>query len=234
MTQSASEILTAGLTRAVAPATPNPTPTPAPAATEPQRSQPFTVAQLRTLAQDAVARGFKTREEAEAALKADGVPDGLDGPAVNPAAAEIDAAFPPAKASEYQMPKLEDENGKYSPAMQQADQEIRSWLVDAKIPAGIGTEILQTAAAFSPKWAAMTQTDRTAHDQAEHGKLQRLWGADYPRKLDLARQLVRELEAKSPGKVIAVLDATGASANAMVIMHLADSAERLLRRKGAL
>jgi hypothetical protein len=235
MTQSASEILISGFGNDAPAATAptQPTVTALRSGDDRNPGETFTPAQQRALASDLVAAGTKTRDEVNAALAADGIQPLDDPDAPLSQAAEIDAAFPPAQPHEYIMPKLVDEAGNHGPELQRADQEIRAWLSDARMPVGVGSEILRSATEFAPRWGAMSPDQRQEHDAGVHEQLRAVWREDYGRKIDLARQLVRELEAKSPGKVIATLEVTGAGADATVIMNLADSAERLLLRKSA-
>lgn len=213
--------------------TPAPTDTPAPAAmpdTPPiASSSNFTPAQLKCMADDLVARGTMTREQADAMLVADGVqieqpkPEGE----LSPEAAEIDALFPPAKPSEYQMPDMGPE---YGPAQQKLDTEARGWLADARFPAGIGSSLLAEVDRTAKAWAKMDDTARRMYAQQEISTLRKLWGDSYEPRVKAAQQLVRELEAKRPG-LARILEESGAGNSAAVIVQVALHAERLLARR---
>jgi hypothetical protein len=56
-------------------------------------------------------------------------------------------------------------------------------------------------------------------------------GPAAPQKLALAQQLIRELEAKSPG-VANFLEATGAGNAATIVVQVAEHASRLAARRG--
>lgn len=193
-------------------------------------SSDFSHEQLRSMAADLVARGTLTRDAADALLFTDGAqieqpkPEGE----LSPEAADIDALFPPAKPSEYQMPNMGETFG---PAQQKLDADSRAWLAEARFPAGIGSALLAEVDKTATAWNKMDATARTLHVQKETSVLQKLWGNDgYAAKVNAARQLIKELERKRPG-IVEILERSGAGNSAQVIAQVALHAERLLARR---
>lgn len=192
-------------------------------------SSDFTPAQLKDLADDLVARGSLTREDAEAMLVVDGVP--LDKPKsegeLSPEAAEIDAMFPPAKPEEYQMPSMGDE---YGPTQHKLDTDARGWLAEARFPAGLGSALLSEIDRVSVAHSKMSDGERQIWAQKEVAVLQNMWGDSYGPRVKAAQQIIKELELKRPG-LVEILEVSGAGNSAFVIAQVALHAERLLARR---
>lgn len=192
-------------------------------------SSDFSPVELRSMADDLVTRGALTRETADAMLTTDGAQ--IEQPKsegeLSPEAADIDSMFPPAKPEEYQMPNMGEIFG---PAQQKLDGDARGWLTEARFPAGIGSSLLSEVNRTATAWNKMDATARTMYAQQEVTALQKLWGDGYAAKVNAARQLIREMEAKRPG-LARILEESGAGNSAQVIAQVALHAERLLARR---
>lgn len=197
-----------------------------------QLSPMFSPDQLRSLADDAVAKGLMTREQANESLALDGVKpqeaateDGL-----SPEAAEIDAFFPPAKPEHYEIPPPLDPKIASDPEYMKFDRASRDWLAAARLPREIGSAIATAADQTARVYPSMTPAQRTAYSQAEFAKLEHMWGDQTNAKINLARQLVDEVAEKHPALTV-YLRESGAGHNAMVVAQLVNQAERLAARR---
>lgn len=184
----------------------------------------FSPAQLQSMADHEVNAGRLTREQANEMLKADNVQ-----PAAQPTEEEkaYDALYPrAASASEYEMPLMGD--GVDEKTAMAADKAARGWLFDAGFDRGRGSSLLKEVDRVSQQHAGMSETERKRYQASERQKLANLWGDKTNEKIGLARQLVQELEAKSPG-LMDILEA-GPGNSAMVISLIAAQAEILFNR----
>lgn len=144
---------------------------------------------------------------------------------------EFDQMFPRAKPEEFTMPKLIGPDDRYTPEIQKFDQTARAWLSESRLPKEIGNAVARSIGETAVQFLKMNEGEREIFARTERAKLDRLWGADAARKIDLAKQLVHELEAKRPG-VFWLLETSGAGNSSFVIAQLAVHAERLLARNG--
>lgn len=195
----------------------------------PQVSGDFTPDQLAQMAQWAVEDGSMTREQADTALKSDGVQP-------QPAPSEIDAhlteiGFAPAKPEEFRLPPMLGEDGRMTPELAAVDKAARGWLSAGRFDAAIGNALAAEANRVGERWQAMNDAQRELYQRTERAKLDRLWGQDAEKNLKLARQLVQEIEAKAPG-IVAFLVETGAGNSSFVIANLYTHATRLSARHG--
>lgn len=191
----------------------------------------FAKSDLTQIAKHAIADGLVTREQADDALRAEGIePPAPPDPTLGPAAAEIDAAFPvPADPSEYRLPPLGDENTPVAD-LARLDGLARGWLHEARLPVEIGHHLVSEAVRGADRYAAMSEDGRNVYAAQERAKLDRILGPDAAARIDKAKRLVQDLEARKPG-LLAVLRATGAGNNANVIAQLVLHAERLEARR---
>ncbi|MBK8157368.1 MAG: hypothetical protein IPK59_00635 [Rhodospirillaceae bacterium] len=135
--------------------------------------------------------------------------------------------------SQYRMPNLAGpyDTEEEMQEAQETENQIRGWLATAQMPADIGNSVLHEAAQTFAVWRDASDAERQAYSDGQQAMLEKLWGDQMPAKLKLAGQLMRELEAKSPG-IIEMLSITGAGSNARVITSFAYAAEGLLAKKG--
>jgi hypothetical protein len=202
----------------------------APASAEgPQTAPPFSAEQLHQMAQWEIDAGRLTREQADAMLGADGVKP-RQAQAVGPTAAEIDAAFTPAEPHQYQLPPLAGDDVSNA-ALLAYNKTAREWLHTARFDRERGSSLANEIARTAEATKRMADSDREIHRRTELSKLERLWGDQTQSKIKLARQLVRELEEKTPG-LVDLLAESGAGNNSLVIKMLAEQAELLAGRQG--
>lgn len=189
----------------------------------------FTPAQLHIIAADMVQAGKLTQEQANAELAAAGAPlPAAPAAPLSAAAAEIDAAYPPARPQDFKAPYFGDE---FTPEIQQRDVYIRGVLAEARLPAGIGNAVYAEIARFEKLTASMTPAERELQKRSEEFKFDRLHGPRAGVMKLAARRLVRDLEAKRPG-LVALLEQSGAGNSVAIGSYLAQHSERLAKRNG--
>src|SRR5690606_4670242 len=82
------------------------------------------------------------------------------------AAADMDAAFPPAKASEFSLPTISDQDGRVDSAATIATiQAVRGALETAGVTREIGSFIANEAARGQAEWDTLDDTGRALHRQ---------------------------------------------------------------------
>src|SRR5574340_860451 len=193
----------------------------------------FSPEQARTIAGDLdylVSCGRMTREEADKALAAEGVELVKPEEGLSPDAAEIDKAFPPARPQDYEFPQYNGPGEGLTAEQAKFDATARGWLADAKFTREIGSSLAIEIDREARAHQSMSDIDRLLYGKQQQILLERLWGTGTADKISMARQLVRELDARRPG-LIALLEATGAGNNARLIAALANQAERLALRR---
>jgi hypothetical protein len=193
---------------------------------DPVATPMFSPEQLHSMADHEVNAGRLTREQANEMLAADGVQ-----PQAQPTEEQkaYDALYPRASApTDYEMPLMDPAlDSKTAAAF---DKAARGWLYEAGFDRGRGTSLLREVDRVAQQHASMSDTDKKLYQTREREKLTRMWGDKTREKLGLARQLVQELEAKSPG-LMDILEA-GPGNSAMVIALIAAQAEILANRPG--
>jgi len=170
------------------------------------------------MADDLVRQGKISREQANAELAGSG-PDGVDAHL-----ASID--YVPAKPEEYSMPKI-TEDGAYTPEVAAWDKQRRQWLSTAKLDKAIGSELARNAEETHQRLKGMTDGQRELWAAGQRAQLDRLGFTQ--ERINLARQLVAEVEASSPGLVAYLFD-TGAGNDARIVANVVLQAERLNSR----
>jgi hypothetical protein len=146
-------------------------------------------------------------------------------------AAEIDALFPPARPVDYDMPLFAENGAEYGAAEFEADTLARSWLADARFPRELGSFVAKEAAKVAGLVKTMSPELRELWARGQKESVERILGPAAPRKLALAQQLIRELEAKRPG-VAHFLEVSGAGNAAAIVVQVAEHATRLAARRG--
>jgi len=142
----------------------------------------------------------------------------------------LDKELPAAKPEEYQLPPIDSKD---SAEITRIAATTRGWLAEAQLPKEIGSYIAKEAGAVAAKFEKMTDGQKEVFQVAERAKLDRLWGPNAQRNIDVARQLVREIAATERGKgVVEFLERSGAGNSATVIAQLAQHGLRLAARRG--
>ncbi len=159
-------------------------------------------------------------------------PESVSAMKTSAVAADIDAAFPPGKASDFNLPVVTDQDGSADSAGTIATvQAIRGALETAGVTKEIGSFIANEAARGQAEWEKLDDTGQQLHRQKTMVALEKRYGEKTPEKIELARQLIREVNAKHPG-IMELLDHTGASNSAVIIGQVIEHAERLLAKRG--
>jgi hypothetical protein len=187
----------------------------------------LTHAQVHQWADQEVKAGRQTRAEADAMLKAEGVPPQAAPSPVGAHLAQI--GFAPAKPEQFVLPPLVGPNEPFDKNAQAMDRRLRTWLSTAGLTKEIGSSLVAEVARTEMAYEAMNPAQRKSWEQGQRGNLARIWGADTDKKISGARQLVNEIEEKAPG-FKRFLDVTGGGSSASVIAQLAMHAQRLAAR----
>ena len=178
----------------------------------------FTADQQRQMANWMVEDGVLTREQADEALRNDGV---AAMPAVDPDVQGLTAiGFPPATEREVKVPLIVGEDGLQGPQHKETDASIRGWRLASGLPAPILNSVIKNADTFLQRLQDMTDAQRELNAASEKAKLEKLFGADTKARIEDARRVVREIEAKKPG-FTAWLDTTGLGDSHELITQLA-------------
>ncbi len=185
----------------------------------------FTAAQLKILADDAVRAGKLTRTEADAALAADTTASSAAPSAVDAHLVGMD--YHPAAPNEFELPPMIGADEKWTPDAQKASDTARGWLSTAKLDRAMGSALAANAEQTFQHLKGMDETGRQLWAAGQRAQLDRMGFT--PERIALARSLVREIEAKSPG-LEAFLVRTNVGNDARVVAQLVLHAERLNSR----
>lgn len=195
----------------------------------------LSAAQLRTaLVDDGLGRGLMTRSEVDAALKNAGLeplaePSAPDANAAEPVEADPLGALQAGKPESFRLPPLDGTPGE----VVHAAKTFQAWLSTAELPTPIGNHIAGEINRFvrnNPDYESWNDAKRQIHATTELGKVNRFFGKDAQRNIDMARQLVAEVESKQPG-VFGWLERSGAGNLSNVIIQLATHGQRLSARR---
>jgi hypothetical protein len=162
---------------------------------------------------------------------------GADAAPADPASINAAAGLPAtpeaaeALAMAYQMPKLADQHGDYSPAAQQFDKFTRNALATAGFDRGNGSFLTQEIGRTHDHYSKLDDAGKQLYMQQQEQTLRGIWKGDYDSNLRLARQLATEIDRKHPGALDILID-SGAANNALVISQLYDRALAIAMAKG--
>ncbi|GEM_PF-6913223 len=188
-------------------------------------SGPFNDEQSRTIANDLIAAGRITREQADEALIAEGV---KPTPTIERPTVDV-SGFPAAQLHEFKMPQWA-EGGDVTPDHIEFDKQIRTALVAGGFEKAIGSAVVAELVAATKRTEGMDDSALELHTRSELIKLQKLWRDPdtYQRRMGMAAQLIDEIEAKVPGVKQSI---NSAGFSAAVVANIALHAERLYTAK---
>jgi hypothetical protein len=210
--------------------------------------------ELRAAAEFGIAKGRITREEANALLAEQGVDVGTteaapeikkfeeqrEAPKEEPGEGEIEvpADFDPPAASptDYRLPNFRDNQAlnaitEATPGELRVNELSRTWLHKAEFSRGSGSNFAQVLVNEAKRLSTLDSVQAEFHAKSDLARFNAKYGDQAETKLNLARQLVREIEASAPG-LIHFLDTSRAGNSRFVIELLANQAEKLKMRKG--
>jgi hypothetical protein len=147
-----------------------------------------------------------------------------------PTAEEIDQAFPPAAPHEYRLPAFGEQGKPITTEVIELDRSVRTWLVEGRFPAPIGSDIVREAVHVAGQ--QMTEQRRQQYALEQRAQMHGAMGMERAeQRIKLAADLIDELDEKSGGQVVDWLLKTGAIYSAKVLTQVALQAERLQARK---
>jgi hypothetical protein len=176
-----------------------------------------------------LAAGLMTREQADQALRE------IDGTTLSEMAKDsrneheraFDLAHPIAEAHQIRWPNVPEED---ATAQRTFRNDINARFIDAGMGADIASHILKLGESFqelSKNWT--TEGDHALYARAQTAQLESLFGDQLPQKLELGKQMIRNMEAKRPG-LVEYLERTGLGNNGGIILQIINHAERLSKR----
>jgi hypothetical protein len=160
-----------------------------------------------------------------------------DAPSTDPAAINAAAGLPAddaardALAVQYQMPKIADDRGEYTPAAQAFDKLTRTALATAGFDRGNGSFLAQEVARTHSHYSKLDDAGKALYAQQQEATLRGIWKADFEPNRKLVLQLAREIDRKHPGTLDILID-SGAANNAMVLNSLWARARAIADAKG--
>lgn len=183
-------------------------------------------------AQQMVDAGHFTIEQANERLAYEGYTAKITPPTAPTSELASDMArnFSSAQAHQYEMPPLVNHVSAYGKDEQAQDLQQRNWLSEGGFPREIGNTLAQEIKKTSESLTKMNQVQRDAWLDKQNKTLTAIWGDKQDEKIQLARQLVNEIEARQPG-LKAFLDRTGSGNDANVISILANHAKIMSLKK---
>ncbi len=176
--------------------------------------------------------GHISREQADIQLRAEGLEP--DKSIVPPDEHNTDLFqnFPPAKAHEYEIPRMSGPNDRLTSNEFKQVKEYQKILETAQFDSSLGSVFAAEVKKVSDTYQKMNPSERELWTRSEHVKMTNTFGPETSKKIELAQRLVEDVERKTPG-LKAILDSSGASGSAMVMNLLASHAERLLYARGS-
>lgn len=189
-------------------------------------SSAFSPAQAAEIAQDLINRGVSPERVAEA-MRADGFD--MQAKTVdqrNDKQREVDSAFGGARPEEYDLPPMQKSTDRLDMDIHNGQLAMRNWLSEMKLPKGIGSFVATEVIKIGDHYRSMNSADREIYSRNERVRVEKIFGKETEHNIELARQLVDEVETKRPG-FRRFLEDTGAGDSAAVIVQLAEHAKRL-------
>ncbi len=181
----------------------------------------FTVAETISAVKYELEAGRITKEQANEMLAADGI-----APLSDPS--HFDKEFPPVDPGKYRIPIAEGEITKDTIEFVKSAQ---GWLSEGRFDAGIGTFMAEEADRISDQLEKLSPQDKILWEKSQINTLHNIYKGDFTRNIELARQLVSEIEARRPG-LVKYLEDTGAGNSMMVVHQFVQQALRLDARYG--
>lgn len=124
----------------------------------------------------------------------------------------------PARLEEFNLPYADP--GEYDG---EVDRALRTWVARAGFSASNGSELLNEIEYAAGKHERMNATEREIYRRTQDAEIRRVLGPDADARLNLARQLVDEIDETRPG-FKRLLEDTGAGNSARLLLLLANQA----------
>lgn len=164
-------------------------------------------------------------EEAFSARMAQEVSGGTVKP--EPATVKVEG-FEAGRMQDFKLPPMRNADGSHDAA---SHKVMLGGLVAGGFPAGLGSFLAAEIQRTGQKFESLPAAAKDAYKRAEAAKMDRKYGAEVAvERLELATQLVQEIEGKEKG-FVDLLNKTGASHSSVVIELLYQHAKRLTDAK---
>jgi hypothetical protein len=150
----------------------------------------------------------------------------------SPEEKQMDAAYPPAKNSDYTIRYGEpgQQEPTMTPELKQFDTTARAWMSGAGLPRELGNSLVNAIAKVAQTTKAMTPDQLETYGVNEFQKLQRAHGPALEEKLHSAALMIHDLDLKQPG-LKNLLRSKGIGDNALIASMLIQHAAIYHARK---
>ncbi len=142
----------------------------------------------------------------------------------------FDAQFPVAKPEHFDFGPPERQ-GTPTPEEQKFASEARNWLAAGKFDKALGSALAHECTRVAKQLEGFTTAaEHELFKMTERRRLEKMWGADTGKNIQMAKDFVAELADIHPG-ILPVLD-SGLGNSSGVIVRIWQQAQRLLVRNG--
>lgn len=145
---------------------------------------------------------------------------------------ELDTT-PPDNVAEYNMGFAENEADTLSPEFVAVDTEVRDMLRTAQMPANIANSLARTANSYVEYSQHFTPEQHEIERRTTMSKLERLYGEDLGKKLEMARSFIKTLDSIHNGLMTEILETHGLGNSVEVVHQIIQHAERIALVKKA-
>lgn len=133
----------------------------------------------------------------------------------------LDQHFPPAKPEEFAIQwNAPGDTAPLSAEVKQFDQTVRGWLTELRLPREHGQAIINIVSKLAQQ--KMTPEQVEVYRDAETTRLREVLGDTYDERMELARQMIHEVDSRKPGlKAFLLRNGVGDTAGlvAMLVNH---------------
>jgi hypothetical protein len=193
----------------------------------PVQTSILTPSQSREMADELVRHGGATREQADAALAADGIAPLPPDPRTAEQK-EFDEMWPKADASQIRPAYFGRTAGADPQTVGQFHAEASAFVLGIDMPAAVANSFLETVLDKTQAQSRMTPGEQALWAQDQRAIFERVAGS--PEKAEAKRKLALDALARAPGPFVNSMRAAGAFRSADVLLLLAHQGERLAIR----
>jgi hypothetical protein len=180
-----------------------------------------------------LAAGKMTREQADTALRE------IDGTSLaemakdnrNDAQRFHDSQWPPSAPEGYIFPRYDDPEN-ITKEMTAFDKTARNWLSTGLFPKEEGSFVAREVNRVAEQIDGFTDAQHELFQRSEMNKLTCIWREDTAKNIATAQAFIKELDAKSGGKIIPFLNASGTGDSSALVIQIYNQALRLSQRNG--
>jgi hypothetical protein len=177
--------------------------------------------------------GRMTREQADGALKeinGEGISQ-LEADKRTDSQRQFDAIHEPGQPNDYTFPAYQ--NPESITAEQTAfDKTARGWLATGLFPKEQGSFIAKEAVRLAKQMDGWDDWRHENFQKIEMNVLTNIWREDTAKNIAVCQAFIKELDARSAGKLIPFLNASGIGNSSALVIQIFNQANRLAIRNG--